>query len=797
MTRRRLGWLLVASVCWVCLSVDVALAQKAPQLGYVYPPAVRAGAATDVQLGGFDFTTDLQWFVHDPQVTLQTLGPPGEYHLQPPPFWTGPRASIAALPIPREVPGRITVDPARPAGLVRWQVANANGASATSVFYVSQGVEVLESRFRDQPQRLPSLPVAVSGRLSRLTEVDRYEVVAERDGPISVELMSRRLNANFQGVLQVRNAAGTLLADFADTLGRDGEVTFKAQAGQLYLVSLHDADFRGDRTYIYRLAVTAGPRVVATLPAYGQRGATSEVEFVGWGLISGTATLETLRQRVTFPTDPALVAYTHGLETAHGKVEVTIPLSDTIELGDVAGLGDHQLPAPLGITGRFSVGSAERRFTWNCEKGDFWSIDLQSRAIGSSLDVACEILNADGKTVAENDDLTGLTDAGLEFVVPAAGTYTCVVRCMSEREETLDEVFRLHLERRTPGFTLTVPQIVNLPLGGKFEIPMQVERYAGFAGEIAITVDGLPAGVRVDGAAVIPAGKNDAKLVLVSAADAAVMAAALQFRGSALIGESTTTVNATAVAAGNLCPASRVEQRHQTSLLAMTMVPPFELELIDRTRQRDVHRGTTCLAEFDIVRQPGFTGPIELQMAAQQARYRRGIIGPSIMVAPETTRAIYPSFMPEWLATDLTERMLVQGVAGVADPQGNVRYLVKPSATAITMILEGALLKISSPLEEPVLRRGESLDVPIVLARSAKLPLATTVELVVPEELQGALQADPLVVPPDQLQGTLRITASTDGRLTGDWPLKLTATAWQEGKWRVASETELLVQFAE
>ncbi|MDX1970362.1 MAG: hypothetical protein SFV23_24545 [Planctomycetaceae bacterium] len=797
MMRRRLGWLRVASVCWVCLNVDVALAQKAPQLGYVYPPAVRAGATTDVQLGGFDFTTDLQWFVHDPQVTLQTLGPPGEYHLQPPPFWSGPRASIAALPIPREVPGRITVDPARPAGLVRWQVANANGASATSVLYVSHGVEVLESRFRDQPQRLPSLPVAVSGRLSRLTEVDRYEVVADRDGPISVELMSRRLNANFQGVLQVRNSAGTLLADFADTLGRDGGVTFQARSGQTYLVSLHDADFRGDRTYVYRLEVTAGPRVVATLPAFGQRGAAAEVEFVGWGVVTGAATLETVRQSVTFPADPDLVAFTHVLETPCGKAAVTIPLSNLVESADVAGRADEPLTAPLGVTGRFSTGGDERRFTWNCEKGEFWSIDLQSRGIGSSLDVACEILNADGKTVAENDDLTGLTDAGLVFMVPAAGTYTCVARCMSVQEKALDEVFRLQLERRPPGFTLTAPQVVHLPLGGRFDVPVQAVRHAGFDGEIALAVEGLPDGVTLDGLGVIPAGKNDAKITLLAAADAAVVAAPLRFRGSAQIGGSTVSVVASGMAAGNLCSTLPSEQRIETSLLAITMVPPFELELIDRTRQRDVHRGTTCLAEFDIVRQPGFSGAIELQMAAQQARYRRGIIGPSIMVAPETTRATYPSFMPEWLATDLTERMLVQGVAGVADPKGNVRYLVKPSSAAITMILEGALLKISSPLEEPVLRRGGALDVPIVLARSAKLPLATTVELVVPEELRGALQAEPLVVPADQLQGTLRITASTDGRLAGDWPLKLKATAWQEGKWRVASETELLVRFTE
>lgn len=80
-----------------------AQAQKPPDAGYVYPPVVRVGEATDVRLGGYDWTDDLEWFVHRDDVRLEILGPPGDYLLTPPPYWTGPRASTPPQPIPRSL----------------------------------------------------------------------------------------------------------------------------------------------------------------------------------------------------------------------------------------------------------------------------------------------------------------------------------------------------------------------------------------------------------------------------------------------------------------------------------------------------------------------------------------------------------------------------------------------------------------------------------------------------------------------------------------------------------------------
>ncbi len=69
--------------CLLLLAVNKAFAQKAPELGYVFPPAIQAGATTKVQLGGYDVTRDMQFFVHHPQVALTVTGPLGKFFAGP------------------------------------------------------------------------------------------------------------------------------------------------------------------------------------------------------------------------------------------------------------------------------------------------------------------------------------------------------------------------------------------------------------------------------------------------------------------------------------------------------------------------------------------------------------------------------------------------------------------------------------------------------------------------------------------------------------------------------------------
>ena len=88
----RYSLLFVVALAFTSLVVDESSVQAQsalPKLGYVYPPGVRAGATTDVTLGGYNFTPDMQFFVHDPRVKLEVLGPPGKLIEPPPPYWFG------------------------------------------------------------------------------------------------------------------------------------------------------------------------------------------------------------------------------------------------------------------------------------------------------------------------------------------------------------------------------------------------------------------------------------------------------------------------------------------------------------------------------------------------------------------------------------------------------------------------------------------------------------------------------------------------------------------------------------
>lgn len=788
--------LLLAVVCMAWCQRECALAQVSPQLGYVYPPSVVIGQETPVQLGGYDFTEDLQWFVHDPQVTLQVSGRRSDYQLAPPPYWIGPRAGTDAPPIPREFAGQFLVDKTATPGLVRWQVANANGSSQTACVLLTRDPDVLEKRSRDLPQQLPTLPVAVCGRLSRLTEVDCYVFTAEGDGPVSIALMARQLGSNFHGHLQVHNADGTLLSDFADTRGRDGALTFFAKAGGRYTVSLRDVDFRGHRAYVYRLSITPGPRVICTRPAYGPRGSTADVEFIGYGLVSGQNKLETLHAEVTFPSDTSTENHTHELPTKFGKVPVTIPLSDLPEAvtAQTNEKSAEDAQPPFAVTSRFATGEDVREFRWQAAADAHWQLDVQSQAIGGSLDVAVCVRDSTGKQILDIDDSGNHTDATARFITKTAGEYTCIVRSMASRRGTADEIFRLALRRQSPGFTLHMPQQIKLPSGGKTTVKISADRTGGFDGPITITPVGLPAGVQATGEWTIPAGKNNLNGTLEASPNAAVVAASIAIQGTAELNGKTVTKQAGAAVAGNLCPRGPTDAELPVALLSMTMPAPFTVKIVDRERQRDVPRGTTYLAEIELERDDGFAGDVAIEMTAKQSRNRQGIRGTNIVIPADSDRGFYPCFMPEWLGTDLTRRMIVHGVATVNDPQGHPRQLTAKSDARITMILEGALLKLNCPATELTLTPGEPLQIPVVLSRSVKLPLPTEVRLGVPDELKDVLQAESLTLPVGTDRGQLQVTTRPDERLTGSWTFTLSATALQDGRWPVVSQTQVDVE---
>jgi len=788
-----------------------ALAQRNPDIGYVFPPGGQAGTTIDVKLGGYDWTPDMEFFVLDRRAQLVADGPPGEILVPPPPYWFGAKGRLVAVPLAREVPARFVVPADCQPGPVYWQAANANGGTATGVFIVGTGPQVVEDERRKAPQALTSLPVTVSGRVSKMEEVDRYRLIAPKAGPVTCDLVARRLGANWHGCLEVRDSAGKLVADVVDAEGLDAALAFAAQAGAEYEVAVRDIDHAGDRSFVYQLSIVDAPRVVAALPAAGRRGETREVEFVGIGVATGALQLESVVRPVTFPTDPTRSSLAYSLETPFGTaLPFELSLSDLPELVEPAlpAAAPQALAAPAAVTGALDQPLSVDRYLLQAKQGERWTIALEARRFGSPLDVSLAVLGPDGKELANNDDLPNTTDAGLEFAAPADGNYQLLVSDMAARSGTRAAIYRLSVSKPSADFRLEAPQRVNVVLGGPTNVLVKATRLGGFAGPIKLAFSGLPPGVTAPAELIIPADKNELAVALVAGAEAPAAAALVKVTGEAKVGEAMVTRQALAAAAGNLVPRGPEGNLVSELLVASMMKPRVKGRPVDQDTGRKANRGATFPADVIVERLEGYQGEIVLKMAARQSYQVQGITGDDIIVPPGVTNAIYPCFMPEWLETTRTSRMGMIAVVQVPDPQGRVRHLVAEMTGFITMTLEGPLLKLAHvPLESPVVS-GQAFDVRLKISRGAKLAEPVRLELRLPEELTGLLSvvssdgpssgqnSGPLVVPIDRQEVELRIVTMADPRLAGVHAFTIRATGLQDGKWPAISETTVEVDFA-
>lgn len=753
--------------------------QQPPAIGYMYPPGGQAGTTIDVVLGGYDWTPDIELFVLDPRISLELTGSPGPVIVPEPPYWFEKKARRSPFLMPRETPAKLTIPSDVKPGVYRWQAANANGATATGRFTVSQRREVQESPGRIAPQDIESIPVIVSGQILKIEEVDQYRFVAPQDGPITLSLVAAAISSPLTAVVEVRGVNGQIIAEAADTNGDDLRLTFTANAQQAYVVSVYDVDFRGNRSFVYRMALSAGPAIVAAIPAAGKRGDTRDVEFVGYGVATGGATLESLTRSVTFP-DDSPGSFALQLETPFGTSEpVALLLGDIPEVVESERRGDEVslLAVPSAVTGVLDERLGTDRYRVEGKKGEVLAIELLAHAIGSELDVSLSVLDAQGKPLQQADDLPGTTDAGLEFAVPADGSYGLIVSDSSGRSGNRAATYRLAVRHAEPSFTLSGPELVDVPVGGKTALAIKATRVGGFKDPIHLRIDGLPVGVSIPEETLIAAGKNDVKIELTAAAEAGTTAALLRLTGRASIGDREMT------------------QQMEPVLLAVTMKPPFTVDAEGKDDVTKWPRGTTFPGPVLIQRDEGFSGNIVLEMAAKQGRHRQGIRGPELTVSPEVNRVLYPVFLPEWLETTRTSRMVVNGVAQVADPKGRVRFLSSKLQTRIGFLPTGALLKISCDVPELEVVAGRPFQIPLAVDRAQGLVESATIVIVDDRESAGLVLAEPMEMDASRTQVLLAVVPLVESNFVGERTLTVRATVMQEDRYPVVSETKVLVAF--
>src|SRR5262249_15799746 len=201
------------------------------------------------------------------------------------------------------------------------------------------------------------------------------------------------------------------------------------------------------------------------------------------------------------------------------------------------------------------------------------------------------------------------------------------------------------------------------------------------------------------------------------AADTAVTAGIVSVRGTSTIGGQPAMR-----AAGEL-------------LVAITMKPRVKLvpEGLDDVRKWP--RGSTFPAPVFIERLEGYAGPVLLEQTAYQQRSRQGMTGPDLPGAAGVGKVDYPIYVPEWMGTTKTSRLILNGVVQVPDPKDNVRHLLNKMELRLGILPVGAILRLSHTVGELHVQRGEAFEVPVTLTRTPELSGDVVLELKLPEEL--------------------------------------------------------------
>ena len=247
-------------------------------------------------------------------------------------------------------------------------------------------------------------------------------------------------------------------------------------------------------------------------------------------------------------------------------------------------------------------------------------MNVYARRLRSPLDSAIENFDAQGKSIASDDDAGG-ADSSLKFTPSESTNYFVRIR------DTLghsgrDFAYRVEITPVQPSLAVKIPEVsrndtqsrqfISVPRGNRFATLISTKR-ANFSGELTFGIEGLPQGVTML-AERMPANLDAMPLVFEAAADARIEGKLLDLTA--------TGTNGNDKIVGRFRQAVElVEGPNNTSFygtsvdklcVAVTREAPFKLRIVQP--QVPLVQAGSMRLEVIADRAPGFEEPIEVHM---------------------------------------------------------------------------------------------------------------------------------------------------------------------------------------
>lgn len=559
--------------------------QAAPSISYVYPAGAQRGTTVQVTIGGqrLGRVTDVpiwgsgvkaaaiqtprpiaQRDVEELRTQLQTLTRQGGGKGSKPTDMTAEERgqarqiaeTLAAFARRREAPAlgetltlEITVDADAAPGPRELRVQTPQGLSNPLVFCVgslkeanalpARASEVLAAtgsiKFPRMRKWLPpakgttdvALPVVLNGQIIP-GEVDRYAFDASKGQRIVVAVAARELVPYladavpgwFDPAVAIYDAQGNELAWADDDRFRpDPVLCCQIPADGRYFLDIRDALYRGREDFVYRAAVGELPLITSVFPLGGQAAAQTPMQWQGWNLptVSPPADeqpgLHPIAQSVQEIGAAHLLFATDTLPECMEQP----PTDSSVPLARRA----QNVTLPIVVNGHIQQPGEWDVYGFHGRAGQQVVAEVQARRLGSPMDSVLRLTDAEGKTLALNDDfadpLSGLVthqaDSLLSVALPADGLY--YVQLADVQGKAGDAyAYRLRISGPRPDFGLLVtPSAVSIRGGAAMPITVTAVRRDGFAGAIPLSLNGAPKGFSLAGG-LIPAGQDKIRVTV-------------------------------------------------------------------------------------------------------------------------------------------------------------------------------------------------------------------------------------------------------------------------------------------
>jgi hypothetical protein len=311
------------------------------------------------------------------------------------------------LGVRQEAKVQLTVAPDAGIGLHQFRIHTPLGTSKLAVLDVGALPEIQEAEPNSSlaEGQAVNLPATIVGTISSPGDVDNYKFAGQAGQEVVFQVVASAVGSQLLAVISLQDPAGHELARIGDFFRRpDPVLTFKIPADGTYTISVSDLRLGGSASHFYRLTAGAIPYVSRVFPLSVRGGQSSEVEISGADLGGlRKTTVQAPSAKAQWQTLPVRVKTSLGESLNKVQLAVTEEpeIIETEPNNDAAHA--QRLAVPVTVNGHVSGGAKgtpdQDYFRFSAKRGQHLTIDVAAARLGSPLDSALDVLDADGHDI--------------------------------------------------------------------------------------------------------------------------------------------------------------------------------------------------------------------------------------------------------------------------------------------------------------------------------------------------------------------------------------------------------------